>query len=78
MTTMSELPLSPSAAPSTDPGFELRSEITVELVDHSASDIGVVRAARVSTAGDPRRVQRVRPGQPVTPPRARHGHEESA
>ncbi|MFJ6787483.1 FAD-dependent thymidylate synthase [Streptomyces angustmyceticus] len=49
---MSELPLSPSAVPSTDPGFELRSEITVELVDHSASDIGVVRAARVSTAGE--------------------------
>ncbi|MGK5628129.1 FAD-dependent thymidylate synthase [Streptomyces sp. URMC 123] len=32
--------------------FELRSDITVELVDHSASDIGVVRAARVSTAGE--------------------------
>ncbi|WP_206440246.1 FAD-dependent thymidylate synthase [Streptomyces scabichelini] len=33
-------------------GFELRSDITVELVDHSASDIGVVRAARVSTVGE--------------------------
>ncbi|MER7566241.1 FAD-dependent thymidylate synthase [Streptomyces sp. NPDC048523] len=34
------------------PEIELRSEITVELVDHTASDIGVVRAARVSTAGE--------------------------
>ncbi|MCD9145110.1 FAD-dependent thymidylate synthase [Streptomyces albireticuli] len=34
------------------PRFELRSDITVELVDHSASDVGVVRAARVSTAGE--------------------------
>ncbi|MEU0215685.1 FAD-dependent thymidylate synthase [Streptomyces sp. NPDC006265] len=34
------------------PEIELRSEITVELVDHTASDLGVVRAARVSTAGE--------------------------
>ncbi|WP_030898835.1 FAD-dependent thymidylate synthase [Streptomyces sp. NRRL F-5126] len=37
---------------SDDPSIELRSEITVDLVDASASDIGVVRAARVSTAGE--------------------------
>ncbi|MDH6135819.1 thymidylate synthase (FAD) [Kitasatospora sp. MAA4] len=35
-----------------EPGVELRSDITVELVDHSASDAGVVRAARVSTIGE--------------------------
>ncbi|MFD4543739.1 FAD-dependent thymidylate synthase [Streptomyces bauhiniae] len=32
--------------------IELRSHISVELVDHTASDLGVVRAARVSTAGE--------------------------
>ncbi|MBM7776041.1 thymidylate synthase (FAD) [Actinokineospora baliensis] len=34
------------------PEIELRSEITVQLVDHQASDLGVVRAARVSTVGE--------------------------
>ncbi|MFD6248186.1 FAD-dependent thymidylate synthase [Streptomyces roseolus] len=34
------------------PEIELRSQISVELVDHTASDLGVVRAARVSTAGE--------------------------
>ncbi|MCS0634262.1 FAD-dependent thymidylate synthase [Streptomyces sp. LP05-1] len=34
------------------PEIELRSHISVELVDHTASDLGVVRAARVSTAGE--------------------------
>jgi thymidylate synthase (FAD) len=34
------------------PEIELRSSITVELVDHTASDLAVVRAARVSTAGE--------------------------
>ena len=33
-------------------GLELRSDISVELVDHSASDLSVVRAARVSTIGE--------------------------
>ena len=33
------------------PTVELRSDIGVELVDAQASDLGVVRAARVSTAG---------------------------
>lgn len=37
-------------APVFGPEIELRSQITVELVDHTASDLGVVRAARVSTA----------------------------
>ncbi|GAA3028925.1 FAD-dependent thymidylate synthase [Actinokineospora globicatena] len=36
----------------TTPEIELRSEITVQLVDHQASDLGVVRAARVSTVGE--------------------------
>ncbi|MGF1428895.1 FAD-dependent thymidylate synthase [Kitasatospora sp. LaBMicrA B282] len=34
------------------PEIELRSTIGVELVDHTASDLAVVRAARVSTAGE--------------------------
>ncbi|MFC1411267.1 FAD-dependent thymidylate synthase [Streptacidiphilus sp. N1-12] len=34
------------------PVLELRSDISVDLVDHSASDLSVVRAARVSTVGD--------------------------
>ncbi|MET8880422.1 FAD-dependent thymidylate synthase [Streptomyces rubiginosohelvolus] len=34
------------------PEIELRSRISVELVDHTASDLGVIRAARVSTAGE--------------------------
>ncbi|GGQ54443.1 flavin-dependent thymidylate synthase [Streptomyces asoensis] len=34
------------------PRIELRSDITVELVDSSASDLAVVKAARVSTAGE--------------------------
>ncbi len=34
------------------PEIKLRSDITVELVDHQASDLGVVRAARVSTVGE--------------------------
>lgn len=34
------------------PEIELRSTITAELVDHTASDLAVVRAARVSTAGE--------------------------
>lgn len=33
------------------PRIELRSEISVELVDSAASDMSVVKAARVSTAG---------------------------
>ncbi len=41
-----------TATPLGNPEIELRSQITVELVDASASDIGVVRAARVSTAGE--------------------------
>jgi len=32
--------------------IELRSDITVKLVAHNADDIGVVRAARVSTVGE--------------------------
>ncbi|MFJ4184322.1 FAD-dependent thymidylate synthase [Kitasatospora sp. NPDC089509] len=35
-----------------DSEIVLCSKITVELVDHRADDIGVVRAARVSTAGE--------------------------
>jgi len=37
-------------APTED--IELRSDITVQLVAHNADDIGVVKAARVSTAGE--------------------------
>ncbi|MEU5580041.1 FAD-dependent thymidylate synthase [Streptomyces huasconensis] len=36
----------------TSPDITLRSDISVELVDHNASDLSVVRAARVSTAGE--------------------------
>lgn len=43
------LPMEPSEQP---PVIQLRSEITVELVDHTADDAAVVRAARVSTAGE--------------------------
>jgi len=39
----------PDAVP---PDIELRSDITVKLVAHNADDIGVVKAARVSTAGE--------------------------
>ncbi|MEU1311235.1 FAD-dependent thymidylate synthase [Streptomyces cinnamoneus] len=46
------------------PDIELRSDITVELVDHSASDLSVVRAARVSTAGE--RAQREEKGDGYT------------
>ncbi|MGW1055226.1 FAD-dependent thymidylate synthase [Streptomyces sp. NPDC002521] len=35
-----------------DVKIQLNSAITVELVDHRADDLGVVRAARVSTAGE--------------------------
>ncbi|ELS54489.1 FAD-dependent thymidylate synthase [Streptomyces sp. ISL-22] len=48
---MTVTPVHPAEA-TTGPEIELRSRITVELVDHAASDIGVVRAARVSTAGE--------------------------
>ncbi|EFL33996.1 thymidylate synthase, flavin-dependent [Streptomyces viridochromogenes DSM 40736] len=50
--------ISPAIETGTDQGtlfapeIELRSEITVELVDHTASDLGVIKAARVSTAGE--------------------------
>ncbi|OLR93893.1 FAD-dependent thymidylate synthase [Actinokineospora bangkokensis] len=41
-----------AAVAAVDPEIEFRSEITVQLVDHQASDLGVVRAARVSTVGE--------------------------
>ncbi|MFJ4677642.1 MULTISPECIES: FAD-dependent thymidylate synthase [Kitasatospora] len=41
----------------TAPGVELRSDISVELVDHRASDAGVVRAARVSTIGEDAQIE---------------------
>jgi thymidylate synthase (FAD) len=41
-----------SSAAAEGPEIELRSTIHVELVDATASDLGVVRAARVSTAGE--------------------------
>ncbi|MGW0615725.1 FAD-dependent thymidylate synthase [Streptomyces sp. NPDC002788] len=53
--TISELDLTAQGVrpqPVEHSDFELRSDITVELVDHAASDMGVVRAARVSTAGE--------------------------
>ncbi|ONI87990.1 thymidylate synthase (FAD) [Saccharothrix sp. ALI-22-I] len=40
----------PGAAPVDE--LKLKSEITVQLVQHHASDLGVVRAARVSTVGE--------------------------
>lgn len=39
-------------APMDDPQVEFRSDMTVELVKHSASDMDVVWAARVSTRGE--------------------------
>ncbi|MEV7504703.1 FAD-dependent thymidylate synthase [Streptomyces sp. NPDC093018] len=51
MTSLTETAV-PAADLDPDAGIELRSDITVELVDHRADDIGVVRAARVSTAGE--------------------------
>lgn len=44
------------------PDIELRSDITVELVDHQASDLGVVRAARVSTIGEIAQTEKVSEG----------------
>jgi thymidylate synthase (FAD) len=44
--------IAPSAASAGTAEIELRSDITVQLVEHNADDIGVVRAARVSTAGE--------------------------
>ncbi|POX42509.1 thymidylate synthase (FAD) [Streptomyces sp. Ru73] len=53
MTSLTESPVTvPSFDIDADTDIELCSDITVELVDHRADDIGVVRAARVSTAGE--------------------------
>ncbi|MGW6541607.1 FAD-dependent thymidylate synthase [Streptomyces massasporeus] len=52
MTISPAIETAPDESTAFTPEIELRSEITVELVDHTASDLGVVRAARVSTAGE--------------------------
>ncbi|MFD8224454.1 FAD-dependent thymidylate synthase [Streptomyces massasporeus] len=52
MTISPAIETAPDGSTAFTPEIELRSEITVELVDHTASDLGVVRAARVSTAGE--------------------------
>ncbi|MFJ7176691.1 FAD-dependent thymidylate synthase [Streptomyces massasporeus] len=52
MTISPAIETAPDESTAFAPEIELRSEITVELVDHTASDLGVVRAARVSTAGE--------------------------
>ena len=41
-----------SDTPTSDPKPSFRSDVTVELVKHSASDSDVLWAARVSTAGE--------------------------
>lgn len=50
-TATSSMALSPTTGSDVGP-IEMRSEISVQLVAHNADDLGVVRAARVSTIGE--------------------------